>query len=86
MIEYNKGKVLLDFYANWCGKCKMLMPKVDEIEKNNPDLKVIKVNVDEEPDLVTKFMITNLPHFILLDNGEVKKIGGMEILNELEVN
>ena len=84
MIEYDNGKVLLDFYANWCGKCKMLMPKVDEIAKNNPDLKVIKVNVDEQSDLVDKFSITNLPTFILLEDGEVKQIGGLDVLNKLE--
>lgn len=54
--------VLLDFWASWCGPCRMVSPIVDEIAAENPDKKVGKVNVDEEPELASKFDVMSIPH------------------------
>ena len=53
--------VLLDFYADWCGPCKMVSPVVDQIASEYPEYKVVKVNVDEQPELASKFNIMSIP-------------------------
>lgn len=69
--EIIKGKVLVDFYANWCGPCKMLGPV---LEKVSNEIKVLKVNVDEHQDLARKYGVMSIPCVILFDNGrEVKR-------------
>lgn len=63
--------VLLDFWAAWCGPCRMLSPVVDEAaEENEGRFKVGKVNVDEEPELAAKFGIMSIPTLIVFKNGE----------------
>lgn len=63
--------VILDFWAEWCGPCRMIAPVVDEIATENPDLLVGKVNVDEEGELAQKFGITAIPTLIAFRNGAV---------------
>lgn len=63
--------VLLDFWAVWCGPCRMMAPTVDEIAEENPDLLVGKVNVDEEPELARQFGITSIPTLVALKNGTI---------------
>ena len=64
-------KVLVDFYANWCGPCKMLGPV---LEKVSDEIKVLKVNVDENGDLARKYGVMSIPCVILFDNGkEIKR-------------
>jgi len=63
--------VLLDFYANWCGPCRMLSPVIDQIADENPDIKVIKVNVDEETELAQKFQVMSIPTLVVLKGGKV---------------
>lgn len=58
--------VLLDFWASWCGPCRMVSPIVDEIAAENPDKKVGKVNVDEEPELASKFDVMSIPTLLVL--------------------
>lgn len=72
------GLVLVDFYADWCGPCKMMAPVVDKIGENYAGkAKVIKVNVDNSSDVAARFGIMSIPTFILFKNGkEVKKIIG----------
>lgn len=72
------GLVLVDFYADWCGPCKMMAPVVDKIGENYVGkAKVIKVNVDNSTDVAARFGIMSIPTFILFKNGkEVKKIIG----------
>lgn len=67
----NGGKVLLDFWAAWCGPCKMLSPTVDEIADESMGLLVGKVNVDEEPELAAAFNIMSIPTLVVLENGKV---------------
>lgn len=64
--------VLIDFWASWCGPCKMLSPIVDEIAEERDDIKVCKINVDEEGELSVKFGVMSIPTLILMENGEVK--------------
>ncbi len=64
--------VLLDFWATWCGPCKMVSPIVDEIADEVTEIKVGKVNVDEEPDLARNFKVMSIPTLIVLENGKVK--------------
>lgn len=63
--------VLLDFYANWCGPCKMVSPIVDKIAEEHPEYLVGKVNVDEEGDLARKFHVASIPLFVVMRDGEV---------------
>lgn len=64
--------VLIDFWAAWCGPCKMLSPIVDEIAEERDDVKVCKINVDEEAELAAKFGVMSIPTLIFMENGEVK--------------
>lgn len=64
--------VLLDFWAAWCGPCKMVSPIIDEIAEEVTDIKVGKVNVDEEPDLAKDFKVMSIPSLIVIENGKVK--------------
>ena len=63
--------VLLDFWASWCGPCRMVSPIVDEIAAENPDKKVGKVNVDEEPELASKFDVMSIPTLPVFEDGEL---------------
>ena len=63
--------VLLDFYADWCGPCRMVSPIVDEISEERDDVLVGKINVDEESELAEKFSVFSIPTLVVLKNGEV---------------
>ncbi|MBR1721801.1 MAG: thioredoxin [Treponema sp.] len=65
--------VLVDFWAAWCGPCKMLAPTIEQIANENDTIKVGKVNVDDEPDLAQKYGIVSIPTVILFKNGEPVK-------------
>ena len=62
--------VLIDFYADWCGPCKMLSPIIDEIAEENSDIKVVKVNVDDSQDLAMKYLVMSIPTLVVIKNGE----------------
>jgi len=62
--------VLLDFFANWCGPCKMLAPVLEEIAGETDDFKIGKVNVDDEPELAREFGITSIPTLVVIENGK----------------
>lgn len=66
-------KVLIDFYADWCGPCRMVGPVVEEIATEHPEYKVCKVNVDEENELAVSFNIMSIPALFVLENGKVTK-------------
>ena len=63
--------VVIDFWATWCGPCKMMAPVVEEDAKDYPDVKVCKVNVDEEPELSNAFKIVSIPTIVVIKNGEI---------------
>lgn len=65
--------VLVDFWASWCGPCKMLAPTIEQIANENDTIKVGKVNVDDEPELAQKYGIVSIPTVILFKNGEAAK-------------
>lgn len=70
----SSGKVLVDFYAEWCGPCKMISPILEEISMENNSIKIIKINVDEHSDIATKYGVMSIPTLILFENGkEIKK-------------
>ena len=78
--------VLVDFYADWCGPCKMLSPIVDEVAKENDDIKVVKVNVDESQNTAIKYQVMSIPTLVVIKNGnEVNRSVGLidkqEVLN-----
>ena len=71
LVESNEGTVLLDFWAGWCGPCRMMSPVVEEIAEKNPNIRVGKVNVDEEIELAQMFNVLSIPTFIVFKKGEV---------------
>ena len=64
--------VLLDFWAAWCGPCRMVSPVVDEIAEERPDIRVGKVNVDEQPELASQFGVMSIPTLVVMKDGEVE--------------
>ena len=82
--ELNKGTVFVDFYADWCGPCKMLAPFVEEASEQVSDVTFLKVNVDSEPELASEFGIMSIPTLMIFKNGKlVAKDMGFKPLNQL---
>ena len=71
LIRSGEKTVLLDFYADWCGPCRMVGPIVEEIAAERDDILVAKINVDEEPDLAMEFGVATIPSLFVLKNGEI---------------
>ena len=63
--------VLLDFWASWCGPCRMVSPIVDEIAEDHPEIRVGKINVDEQPELAGQFGVMSIPSLFYMENGKV---------------
>jgi len=70
-IKNSDKPVLLDFYADWCGPCRMVSPIVDEIAEERDDVVVAKINVDEENELASEFGVFSIPTLVVLKNGKV---------------
>ena len=70
-VMNSEKKVLLDFWAPWCGPCRMVVPMVEEIAKERPDIKVAKINVDDNPELATRFGIMSIPTLVVMENGKI---------------
>ena len=69
LVKSSEKLVLLDFYATWCGPCRMVSPIVDEIAEERADVLVGKINVDEEPALAQEFGVVSIPTLVVLKNG-----------------
>ena len=69
-VLQTKGIVMVDFWATWCGPCKMLSPIVDQIAEEHPEIKVCKVNIDEEPSLAIDYKVMSIPTLLVFKNGE----------------
>ena len=69
-VEGSEKIALLDFYADWCGPCRMVGPVIEEIAREHPELLVGKVNVDEEPELASAFSVMSIPTLVVLKNGK----------------
>jgi thioredoxin 1 len=75
--NFNGPRVLVDFWAQWCGPCKMMKPRIERFAEANPDIEVIFCNVDEEHEVAQHYGIRSIPTLIYFENGEIvgKKIG-----------
>lgn len=76
-VKNSDNSVLLDFYADWCGPCRMVSPLVDEIAEENPQYLVGKINVDQESELAQAFGVTSIPTLVVMKNGKIvqKSVG-----------
>ena len=72
-VLQSEKTVLLDFWASWCGPCRMVSPILDQIAEERPDIKVCKVNVDEEPGLAGQYNVMSIPTLMVVKNGTVVK-------------
>lgn len=72
VLDY-KGTVLIDFWAAWCGPCKMLSPIIDQVVEERQDIKVLKVNVDEQQELAMKHKVMSIPTLVVYKDGEEVK-------------
>ncbi len=79
-------KVLVDFYATWCGPCKIISPIIEEVAKENPEVKFVKVDIDANQELAEKYEVVYIPTLVVIENGKeiTKNVGAIskeEILN-----
>jgi thioredoxin 1 len=80
----NEGRVLVDFFADWCGPCKMLKPTVTKFAEEQSDVNVVMINVDEHVDITTEFGIRSIPTLLYMEDGKVvERAVGTKTLEEL---
>ena len=83
-IMDSEKTVLLDFWAPWCAPCRMVAPIIEEITGERPDIKVGKINVDEQPELASKFGIMSIPTLVVMKNGKiVQQVSGVRPKNAI---
>ena len=83
-IMDSEKTVLLDFWAPWCAPCRMVVPIIEEIAGERPDIRVGKINVDEQPELTSKFGIMSIPTLVVMKNGKiVQQVSGVRPKNAI---
>ena len=83
-IMDSEKTVLLDFWASWCAPCRMVVPIIEEIAGERPDIKVGKINVDEQPELASEFGIMSIPTLVVMKNGKiVQRVSGARPKNAI---
>ena len=70
-VMNSEKPVLVDFWASWCGTCRMVIPVAEQIAEENSDIKVVKVNVDDEQELAAQFGVMTIPTLMVVKNGEI---------------
>lgn len=76
-VMMSDKKVLVDFFASWCGPCRMVSPIVDAIAEERSDIKVVKINVDDSPELASRFGVMSIPTLVVIEGGrEVNRLMG----------
>lgn len=73
IVKESAKTVLVDFWASWCGPCRMIAPVLEEVAAQRPDVKVCKVNVDEEQELAASYHVSSIPTLLVFKNGQVVK-------------
>ena len=73
VVKQSSKTVLVDFWASWCGPCRMIAPVLEEVAAERPDVKVCKVNVDEEQELAISYGVSSIPTLLVFKNGQVVK-------------
>lgn len=68
-----EGKVLVDFFATWCGPCSMMAPVLEQVSDITSDVKIVKVDIDENPELAERYKVMSIPTFMVFENGTVVK-------------
>lgn len=70
-VIHSEKPVLVDFWAGWCGPCRMVGPIIDEIAAEHPEYKVVKINIDEEPELASQYRVVSIPTLLVMKDGQV---------------